>query len=194
VQASLFYGNSCLCEFALLSYQNPMIETGQLPEDPEAGVIEKICLAFPFTAPPAGESLVNAEIEHLKECDECREAQQFFTGKSREIILSDERNFPHLVNAFSFFTSQVWHYYLPVFLIQSILRQRYRRYDFWHYEDRGLIKNFWSQRIQLLDGLQCEAILDYLELCRQSAIESGSEARLDKIIEWWESIRREKGE
>jgi len=80
-----------------------MIETGQLPKDLEAGVIEKICSAFPFTAPPAGESLVNAEIEHLRKCDECREAQQFFTGKSREIILSDEQNFPHLVNAFQFF-------------------------------------------------------------------------------------------
>jgi hypothetical protein len=89
---------------------------------PEAKVIEKILSVFPETMPPDNKNIVAAEPAHLAVCDECRDAQQYFVGKTREDILYDERNHPHLVNAFSFFTPQTWHYYLPVFLIQGLLR------------------------------------------------------------------------
>ncbi len=161
-------------------------------KDPEAKVVEKILLAFPVTPPPKDENIVGAGIEHLRKCDECRDAQQFFAGKTREIILADERNYRHLVSAFDFFTPETWHYYLPVFLIQDLIRQRHSFNHFWHHNQPGLIDNYWSRRIELMNRLQCEALIEYLESYRHYAKQLGCINRLSRIVEWWQGIYQEK--
>jgi hypothetical protein len=55
------------------------------------------------------------------------------------VIIDDERNYPHLVNAFDFFTTQTWHYYLPVFLMQDLLRGRLSYNFFWHYDNNVVV-------------------------------------------------------
>ncbi|HKS39567.1 MAG TPA: hypothetical protein VJX74_03060 [Blastocatellia bacterium] len=169
-----------------------MIDTMNWLKDPEAKVVEQIISAFPITPPPRDENLVCAGIEHLQKCDECRNAQQFFKGKTREIILGDERNYPHLVNAFDFFTPETWHYYLPVFLIQDLIRQRHSYNHFWHHNEPGLIDGHWSKRIELMDMPQCEALIGYLEFHKSFTIESRDIEKLSKILEWWEGIYQEK--
>lgn len=159
---------------------------------PEAKVIEQIISAFPFTPPPDDRNLVNADIDHLRKCDECRNARQFFAGKTRESILGDERNYNHLVNAFDFFTPETWHYYLPVFLIQDLIRQRHSFDHFWNYNEPGLIDGYWSPRIGLLDRLQCEALIEYLQFDRPYAIETGQIVELSRILDWWQAIYQEK--
>jgi hypothetical protein len=158
----------------------------------EASIIEKISLAFSTTPRPDDENLVTADSNHLRECDDCREAKHFFKGKTRQDILSDERNYPHLVNAFDFFTPQAWYYFLPAFLIQGLIRQRYNYNHFWHHDQAELIKRYWSQRIELLDCKQTQAVLDYLECCKKGANEDGLIERFGKIVEWWQSIYQQK--
>jgi hypothetical protein len=169
-----------------------MIGTMNWLKDPEAKVVEKITLAFLITPPPKDENIVGAGIGHLQKCDECRNAQHFFEGKTREIILGDERNYPHLVNAFDFFTPETWHYYLPVFLIQYLIRQRHSFNHFWHHNEPGLIEAYWLPRIQLMDGPQCEALIGYLEFHKSYAIESGDIEKLEKILDRWQAISQEK--
>ena len=159
---------------------------------PEAKVVEKVISAFPFTLPPKDENLVGAGIEHLQKCDECRNAQQFFEGKARETILGDERNYPHLVNAFDFFTPEAWHYYLPVFLIQDLIRHRHSFNHFWNYYRSGLIDEGWLRRIELMDRPQCEALIEYLQFHRPYAIEAGDIEELNDTADWWQGIYQEK--
>jgi hypothetical protein len=155
-------------------------------------MIEKILSAFSTTLPPDEKNIVAAEVDHLGKCDECRAAQEFFAGRTKEDILNDSRNYPHLVNAFDLFTPQTWHYYLPVFLIQDLLRGRHRFDTFWHHDGQELIEGYWSPRIDLLDNRQCEMLLEYLESCRGYAIESGREEEFCRVLEWWQRIDREK--
>lgn len=169
-----------------------MIETMKWLKGPETKVIDKIISAFPATSLPDDQRIVDAKTEHLKRCDECRDAQVLFTGKTREIILGDELNYPHLVNAFDFFTPETWHYYLPVFLIQDLIRQRHSFYHFWHHSEPGLIEAYWSPRIQLLNRPQCEALIEYLQFHRPYAVESGQIEELSKILDWWQRIYKEE--
>lgn len=155
-------------------------------------LIETINAAFSAVPKPDDEHIVAAEVEHLKKCDECRDAKEFLVGKTREIILSDERNYPHLVNGFAFLTVEAWHYYLPAFLIQDLLRQRHRFDTFWHYNEPVVIEEFWPKRIARLTLQQCEAILAYLEFSRPYAIGGGYEPKLNQIIDWWQSIHQNK--
>lgn len=154
----------------------------------EAKVIEKILSAFPETRPPDDKNIVAAEPAHLAVCDECHDAQQYFVGKTREDILCDERQFPHLVNAFSFFTPQAWHYYLPVFLIQDLLRGRHRFNFFWHQDEPVVIEGFWSQRVELLGRQQVEALLEYLESHTAYVEKLGHKEELCRIVEWWQCV------
>jgi hypothetical protein len=158
---------------------------------PEARIIAKILSAFPATMPPDEKNIVAAESAHLAVCGECRDAQQYCAGKTRESILVDERNYPHLVNAFSFFTPEAWHYYLPVFLIQDLLRGRHSFNFFWH-QDEPIVVGYWPQRIKLLSGTEVEVLLEYLESHTAYADESGHKEELRRIVEWWQSIYEEK--
>ncbi len=169
-----------------------MIKKAQWQNRPEAKIIERILSAFPAAMPPDEKNIVAAEPAHLATCDECRDAQQYFAGKTRDAILDDERNYPHLVNAFSFFTPQTWHYYLPVFLIQDLLRGRHGYNFFWHHDEPVVIEGLWPQRIELLSRQQVEALLEYLESYTAYAEESGHKEELGRIVEWWQSIYEEK--
>lgn len=169
-----------------------MIERMQWLKSPEAQIVEKIISAFPDTPPPSDQNIVCAEMEHLKKCDDCRNAQHFFAGKIREDILADEQNYPHLVNAFDFFTPETWHYYLPVFLIQDLIRQRHCFDRFWNYSQPGIIDEHWSKRIELMSDSQCEALIEYLEFYRPYALEFGQIEELSRILEWWQGIYQEK--
>ena|SRR6266498_5657133 len=169
-----------------------MIETIRWLKGAEAKIAEKIISAFPVTPPPNDQNLVAADIAHLRKCDECRNARQFFTGKTREIILRDERNYPHLVNAFDFFTPQAWHYYLPVFLIQDLIRQRHSFNHFWHHNEPCLIEGHWSLRIELMEVPQCEVLIEYLQFYGPYAMQSGHTEELCGIIEWWQDIYQRK--
>jgi hypothetical protein len=77
-----------------------MIRTLNWLKGPEAKAVEKIDAAFPATAAPDEQNIVSADTQHLQTCDECRDAQQDFAGKTREAILADERYYPRLANAF----------------------------------------------------------------------------------------------
>lgn len=169
-----------------------MVETMHSEGSPAAEVIERIGRAFPPAAPPGDEQLVDADADHLRACDECRDARLFFAGKTRKQVLADELSYPHLVNAFSFFTPPAWHYYLPAFLIQDVLSGRHRYDFFWHYDEPVVIKLCWPPRIALLDMPQCEAILAYLEFCRGYATRAGWAGELNKVVGWWQQVRREK--
>jgi hypothetical protein len=159
---------------------------------PEAKIIEKILSAFPATIPPDEKNIVAAGSAHLAVCDECRDAQQYFAGKTREPILEDEGNYPYLVNAFDFFTPEAWHYYLPVFLIQDLLRGRHRFNFFWHHDEPVVIEEFWPPRVELLSGQQVEALLEYLESHTVYVEKLGHREELCRVVEWWQSIYEEK--
>lgn len=159
---------------------------------PEANVIEKILSAFPETTPPDDENIVAADPAHLAACDECHDAQQYFVGKTREDILYDERKHLHLVNAFSFFTPQTWHYYLPVFLIQDLLSGRHSFNFFWHQDEPVVVEGFWPPRVELLSSQQVEALLEYLESHTAYVEKSGHREELCRVVEWWQSIYEEK--
>src|SRR4051812_9219169 len=159
---------------------------------PEAKIIEKILSAFPATIPPDEKNIVAAGSAHLAVCDECRDAQQFFAGKTREPLLDDEGTYPYLVNAFSLFTSEAWHYYLPVFLIQDLLRGRHNFNFFWHHDEAVVIEGYWPPRIELLSGPQVEAVLEYLKRYTAYAEERGNKEELCRIVDWWQSIYEEK--
>lgn len=165
-----------------------MIKRAQWQNRPEAKLIEKILSAFPSTSPPDGKNIVAAEPVHLAVCDECRDAQQYFERRKREDILDNERNYPHLVNAFSFFTPQTWHYYLPVFLIQDLLRSRHSYNFFWHHNEPLVIEGLWRPRIELLNIQQVGALLEYLESNSTYAEKRGHKEELGRIVEWWQSI------
>jgi len=169
-----------------------MIKKAPWQNRPEAKVIGKILSAFPETTPPDDKNIVTAEPAHLAACDECRDAQQYFVGKTREDILYDERIYPHLVNAFSFFTPQSWHYYLPVFLIQDLLRGRHSFNFFWHQDEPVVIEGFWPPRVTLLSGQQVEVLLEYLESHTAYVEKLGHREELCRIVEWWQSIYEEK--
>ncbi|HEX8179473.1 MAG TPA: hypothetical protein VF525_08015 [Pyrinomonadaceae bacterium] len=113
-------------------------------------------------------------------------------GKTREDILYDERYYSHLVNAFSFFTPQTWHYYLPVFLIQDLLRGRHSFNFFWHNDEPIVMEGFWPRRVTLLSGQQVEVLLEYLESHTAYAEKFGHEEELGRIVEWWRSVYEEK--
>ena len=159
---------------------------------PEAKIIEKILSAFPATSSPDDQNIVAAETSHLAVCDECRNAQRYFAGKTREAILDDERHYPHLVHAFDFFTPQTWHYYLPVFLIQDLLRGRHGYNFFWHHDEQVVTEGYWPPRIELLSGPQVEALLGYLKSHIGYAEETGHKEELGRIVEWWQSLYEEK--
>ena len=178
---------TALCENAMW-----MNKKSQWQNRPEAIIIKKILSAFPTTEPPDDRNVVAAEISHQAVCDECRDAQQYFAGKTREAILDDERNYPHLVNAFDFFTPQTWHYYLPVFLIQDLFRRRHSYNFFWHQDEPKVIEGYWPPRIELLSRVQVEALLEYLKSYSTYADESGHKEKLGRIVEWWQSIYEEK--
>ena len=165
-----------------------MIKKARWQNRPEAKVIGKILSAFPETTPPDDKDIVAAEPAHLAACDECRDAQQYFAGKTREDILYDERNYPHLVNAFSFFTPRIWHYYLPAFLIQDVLGERHSFNFFWHHDEPAVIEGLWPPRVELLSRQQVEALLDYLEGHTGYAEKFGHREELCRIVEWWKSI------
>lgn len=169
-----------------------MINRSKWQNRPDASVIENIISAFSTTPSPAPQNLVAADIEHLRKCDECRHAKDYFADKTREIILADERNYSHLVNAFDFFTPPAWHYYLPAFLIQDLLRQRHSFDHFWHFDDPVIVDKCWPRKIELLDQIQCQALINYLEYSKPYAEETGRIERLRKILEWWQSILQKK--
>jgi hypothetical protein len=169
-----------------------MIKNAPWQNRPEAEVIGKILSAFPEATPPDGKNIVAAGPAHLAACDECRDAQQYFVGKTRGDILYDERHYPHLVNAFSFFTPQTWHYYLPVFLIQDLLRGRHGFNFFRHDDEPAVIEGFWPPRVELLSEQQVEALLEYLESHTAYAEKFGRREELCGIVEWWRSIHKEK--
>ena len=165
-----------------------MIEKTQWQNHSESKLIERILSAFPATAPPNDRNIVAAETAHLAVCEECRDAQQYFSGKTREAILDDERHFPHLVNAFDFFTPQTWHYYLPVFLIQDLVRERHSFDFFWHQDEPVVIEGYWPPRIQLLSRPQVETLLEYLMSHSTYALESGNREKLCRVVDWWQRI------
>lgn len=169
-----------------------MIESLKWLKGSEAKIVEKINSAFPSTFPPSEQDIVGADIEHLEKCDECRDAQQNFAGKTRESIFADERNYPHLVNAFDFFTPETWHYYLPVFLIQDLIRRRYCFNRFWNYTQPGQVDGHWRKRIELMDERQCEALIEYLEDYKQHARDSSEAEGIARILEWWQGIYQDK--
>jgi len=63
---------------------------------------------------------------------------------------------------------------------------------FWNYSQPNKIDGNWAKRIELLDGPQCEALIEYLEFHRPIANAFGNIAELSRILEWWQSIYQEK--
>ena len=169
-----------------------MIEKAQWQNHPEFKVIERILSAFPVTTPPNDMNIVAAEASHLAVCDECGDAQQYFAGKTRGAILDDDRNYPHLVNAVDFFTPQTWHYYLPIFLIQDLLRGRHSFNFFWHQDEPVVIEGYWPPRIEFLNAPQVEALLEYLKSHSTYALEAGHQEELCRVVDWWQHIYEEK--
>lgn len=157
--------------------------------DTRETLIAAIRQAFAPVARPHDENLIVGDVDHFARCDECREARDFFWGRTRDLFSQDKEALRQTINALSFFTPAAWHYYLPAYLIGCLQNNRLSAETFWHHDEPVVKERFWPERIQLLDGQQCLGLIAYLHFALQTCEDDHRAAeRCRRIISWWQDI------
>lgn len=152
-------------------------------------LITEIRQAFANAAKPNDENIIVGDDNHFAKCDECREARDYFWGRTRESISQDKEAFRQTINALSFFTPSAWYYYLPEYLIGCLQNNRLRVNVFWHHEEPIVKERFWSERIELLNAQQCAIIIAYLNFALKKYEDDFRKANdCQRIINWWREI------
>lgn len=151
-------------------------------------LIEEIKVAFREVEYPESKFFSGDE-KHNVECSECYDCHIYFVGKTWEECLDEQSNLK-LYGCQSFFKSDVWHYFLPAYLIQSISCKRFSLSEFSEFIDDELpeVEEWQRGKIELLSYKQCHVILEYLKMTVEvwKNIESGFEDD-GKTIEFWEN-------
>lgn len=148
--------------------------------------ISRAFAAIPF---PGDENIIAGDSLHFATCDECREVRGFFRGKTRESCAKDENGYRQTVNAFSLFTPAAWQYYLPVYLIGCLQKQRLRYEDFWYHEESIVRDKVWPLRVKQLTPYQCSVIVDYLSYAHQQTIPHPDRTEdCLRVLNWWKEI------
>ncbi len=119
-------------------------------------LIEKIKQAFADVPHPGDENIIGSP-EHVKICDECREIEKEFTGKTWNDLL--EAGGWHGIE---FISPSALHYFLPGYLISWIQRGVFGSFGPNTPQEREELKTYWQERAEQLSAEQCQVLLAYL--------------------------------
>ena len=123
-------------------------------------LIERIKEVFAGVPYPGDDNIISTP-EHVAVCDECHGLYTSLVGRRWPELLEDESLSGEVSHAMSFFSPAGWHYYLPVYLIQSIEGQVFSSIYFRLKSDPKLIE-FWEERISRMTADQCRVVIAYL--------------------------------
>lgn len=136
---------------------------------------QTIVAAFKDVAYPGDNNITRCPYH----CSECRRIATFFKGKTGggNITLEELRNY-HV--ALSLFTPEAFHYFLPVFMLASMVG--YEKGDVipdsirFHFEYSQEIQGHFPVRMSKLTADQRKAIIDYLVLMERQGAGSSEHA------------------
>lgn len=154
-------------------------------------LIERIKQVF-ADVPYPGDDKIIATPEHIAECDECSGLHKALVGRKWTELIEDEGSSGHVSYAMSFFSSAGWQYYLPAYLIQSIMLGRFSSLYFQPDKDPELVEyraelaEYRAERVNRLTGDQCKILIAYLLVVLKEDCYSQYEYEDNKeAVEYW---------
>lgn len=175
-------------ELKIYSFQRRLIASQIYGDE----FVEKVKLAFADVPYPNLEFFAGSS-EHNQKCRECREANDFFTGKKWIDCLNDDEAFRQLGNGLSFFKTSVWHYFLPAYLVKLIKQARFSAHEFEQILDEDVpeLIEWQKEKTNLLSSEQCKVIVEYLEITLKvwEGIEENYQDDLKPLKYWKENYQ-----
>ncbi len=153
-------------------------------------LIERIKQVF-ADVPYPGDDKIIATPEHIAECDECSGLHKALVGRKWTELIEDEGSSGHVSHAMSFFSSAGWQYYLPAYLIQSIILRDFSSLYFQPNKDPELVE-YQVERVNRLTGDQCKILIAYLlvVLKENSYSQHDYEDNKEAVEYWKENYQR----
>jgi hypothetical protein len=157
-----------------------------------SGLTERIKIAFSDVQYPKNEYISGSQ-EHNEVCWEHRECNDFFEGKRWEDCL-EEDSYRTLCGGQAYFNPQAWHYYLPAYLIQCLIHNKFSAIALGGFLDGhySAVSEWIDKRIELLTSAQCLLIVEYLELSLEfwKGVSEGYEDDLKPLNYWRENYQK----
>jgi hypothetical protein len=150
-------------------------------------LIERIKQVFANVPYPGDDNIISTP-EHVAVCGECNGLYKALVGRQWTELIDDNDSSGHVSHAMSFFSSAGWQYYLPAYLIQSIMLRRFSSLYFQPRSDPEL-DEYWAGRISQLTGDQCRVLIAYLlVVLKEDSYSQYMYEKNKEAVEHWKEI------